>query len=401
MILMEEKGIPVLGKETISRLLRVLVIEDSEDDAFFIVKALQENGQEIEHERVYTITALTEALNNRKWDIIISDYSLPNFTGLEAISIYKSLKLDIPFLIVSGAIGEAMAVEAMKSGAHDYIMKDNLTRLLPAVERELKQSRGRAARRRAVETIKRMNEMLLNANEKLKDMDAIKNQLLSNVSHELRTPLVAIRGYTELIRSGESGPLSPLQEKQLDISLRNIDKLISLINNLLDFSRMQFDRETWNINSFDLQELLMECIRFHGPAMAAKNINIHTEYPENKISMKSDRDKLYRVFNNLIDNAVKFTLKGGDIRITLEMQGDKAAINISDTGPGIPVDEQRKIFERFYQGDASSTRRYGGVGLGLSLCHEVVEYLGGEIMLVSSGSHGSVFRVVLPVIFSA
>jgi len=140
------------------RPLKVLLVEDSEDDALLILRALQKGGYEVFHERVETAKALEEALEKKTWDIILSDYKLPGFNGLTALSIYKDKGVQVPFIIVSGTIGEDIAVAALKAGAHDYIMKDRLGRLLPAIERELAEAAGRLERRREQEKLRQAEE---------------------------------------------------------------------------------------------------------------------------------------------------------------------------------------------------------------------------------------------------
>jgi PAS domain S-box-containing protein len=133
--------------------LRALIIEDSEDDALLLVRALQRSGYELTYERADTAAAMNAALDKQAWDIIIADYTMPEFSGLAALALMKQRGLDLPFLIVSGSIGEDIAVTAMKAGAHDYIMKSNLMRLIPAVERELREAEVRRARQQAEETL--------------------------------------------------------------------------------------------------------------------------------------------------------------------------------------------------------------------------------------------------------
>src|SRR5436189_509061 len=127
--------------------LRVLIVEDSVEDTFFIVRELQRGGFNVSFERVETRQTMQKALATQTWDIIISDYSLPRFGGVAALALYQEHGLDMPFIIVSGAIGEDRAVEMVKAGAHDYVMKDNLSRLVPAVEDELRATQERRIRR--------------------------------------------------------------------------------------------------------------------------------------------------------------------------------------------------------------------------------------------------------------
>jgi PAS domain S-box-containing protein len=143
-----------------SKPLRVLVVEDSEDDAYFLIRELKKNGFEPEFERVESGQQMTEALEKKKWDIVISDHSVPGFGSLEALEIIKKKKVDIPFIVLSGTIGEEVAVNVMKAGASDYVMKGKLTRLYPSIERELREAQSREARRAAEEALKRNRQEL-------------------------------------------------------------------------------------------------------------------------------------------------------------------------------------------------------------------------------------------------
>jgi DNA-binding NtrC family response regulator len=143
-----------------SKLLRVLIIEDSEDDALLLLRGLSRGGFEPEFERVETSVTMVAALSGRSWDVIVSDYSMPHFSGLEALSVLQQSGLDIPFILVSGTIGENLAVDAMKAGAHDYVMKGNLQRLNAAIERELREAEVKGQRRRAEQEAKRNLERI-------------------------------------------------------------------------------------------------------------------------------------------------------------------------------------------------------------------------------------------------
>src|SRR5712692_8376534 len=138
--------------------LRVLIVEDSEDDALLLVDELERGGYQVAYQRVDTAEAMRRALHDECWDLVISDYSMPRLNALAALTLHKDAGLDLPFIIVSGTIGEETAVAMMKAGAHDYIMKSNLTRFLPAVERELRDTEVRRARRSAETALKKSEE---------------------------------------------------------------------------------------------------------------------------------------------------------------------------------------------------------------------------------------------------
>jgi DNA-binding NtrC family response regulator len=153
--------------------LRVLIIEDSEDDAFIFLRQLTKGGYEAVSERVDTRKAMITALDKQRWDVIISDYYMPHFSGLDALGLLKETGLDVPFIIVSGAIGEDIAVEAMKLGANDYVMKKNLARLVLSIERELREAAGRRERRRMEEERTNLIQELTDALAKIKTLNGL------------------------------------------------------------------------------------------------------------------------------------------------------------------------------------------------------------------------------------
>ena len=137
-----------------SAVLRLLIVEDSEDDALLAVHELRRADYDVRFERVETAAAMAAALKEREWDLVIADYSLPQFSGIAALELLKSTGLDIPFVIISGSIGEDLAVDVMKSGAHDYMMKGNIKRLIPSLEREFRDAEVRRQRRQAEEALR-------------------------------------------------------------------------------------------------------------------------------------------------------------------------------------------------------------------------------------------------------
>src|SRR3989339_1753057 len=144
--------------------LRILIVEDSEDDALLELLQIKKGGYTVDYDIVETEEKMKSALNQKTWDIVLSDYAMPHFNGIEALKMVKESGIDIPFIIISGTIGEDVAVEAMKAGAHDYIMKNNLLRLLPAVERELRES-ARRVEKRLLEQKQKLAEELLKLSE--------------------------------------------------------------------------------------------------------------------------------------------------------------------------------------------------------------------------------------------
>jgi FixJ family two-component response regulator len=164
--------------------LRVLIVEDSEDDAILIARILKKGGCNPDYLRVDTARAMTAALSSREWDVIISDYSMPNFDGLKALRIMQDMGMDLPFIVVSGVIGENVAVAAMRAGAHDYLLKDNLKRLVPAVQREVREAEERRRRREAEKALTTSMQELRKQEEALKEKSIALKEVLSQIESE-------------------------------------------------------------------------------------------------------------------------------------------------------------------------------------------------------------------------
>ncbi len=245
--------------------------------------------------------------------------------------------------------------------------------------------------------VKDMNEELLAANSELRRLDQMKSQFLSSVSHELRTPLVAVRGYSELIASGKSGPVNKNQKNQLNISIRSIDNLLTLIDNLVGFSSMELGQDKLTLTAFNLANLVTDCVYHVRPKALARGLEFEVQVAPEAIRVRADHRKIGQVLLNIIDNAIKFTPSGGKITVSAEQVSDeRVELRVADTGAGIPSDIYGRIFERFYKADKQPGRRHVGVGIGLSICRTIVRMHGGEIHVTSAEGQGSTFTVSLP-----
>jgi len=247
----------------------------------------------------------------------------------------------------------------------------------------------------SLEDATRAREKLHEANEELKSLDEMKTNLLSNVSHELRTPLVSVMGYNDLILNGKSGPINFVQQEYLEISLRNIEKLVTLIENLLDFSRLHRGDERLIFDTFDLGDCAKGSIQLIQPMSDAGKVTIELIANDEPIWVDGDKGKMGQVFNNLLSNAVKFNDEGGSVTVELRLMNRSVEVIVEDTGIGIPEDALDKIFTRFYQYDGSSTRKYGGTGIGLAIAQDVVRLHGNTITATSVPNEGTTFRYTL------
>jgi DNA-binding response OmpR family regulator/two-component sensor histidine kinase len=230
-----------------------------------------------------------------------------------------------------------------------------------------------------------------------REIAVMKNEFVSMVSHELRTPLTSIKGYVDLIVEGEAGEINEIQREFLQIVQENSDRLVSLINDLLDISRMESGRVHLRIEPLEMNEIVQGvCDTFRTMADQG-SVELSWDAEENLPRAAGDRDRVGQVLMNFVSNAIKYSPGGGSARVSLSVRDDMVLAEVSDTGIGIAPADQEKLFSKFYRVDSSLTREIGGTGLGLSICKSVVELLGGEVGARSVEGEGSTFWFTLPV----
>ncbi len=225
-------------------------------------------------------------------------------------------------------------------------------------------------------------------------LDKLKDEFVSTVSHELRTPLTSIRGALGLLSSGILGELNDKAANLLRIALSNSDRLVRLINDILDLERIQSGREPLAFRIFPLDEIVQQAIDGMQPVAEAAKIQLI--HDANGMLLKADPDRLLQVLTNLLSNAIKFSPPGATVSVTLRANSRSVILSVIDQGRGIPADKLDRIFDRFQQVDASDSRQKGGSGLGLAICRTIVEQHGGKIWAERNLICGSTFRVLLP-----
>ncbi len=238
------------------------------------------------------------------------------------------------------------------------------------------------------------NEKLARSCEELIEADRIKTEFISNISHELLTPLTSIKGFTELLREEMSRDMNEGQKRKMDIIYRNTEKLIGLIKELLDLAHLEKNEFGLHFGLVSLNDIITRSIKDIDQQAKEKDISIIRDIK--KLSgIWGDEERLTHVLANLLTNAIKFTPSKGTVTIKAGEDAKDIKISVTDTGIGIPEDKLTRIFEKFYQIDGSSNRRYGGVGLGLSICKSIIDNHYGSIWAESTGC-GSTFNIVLP-----
>lgn len=481
--------------------LRALIVEDSPDDAALISAELQRGGFDLEYERVDTAEAMIQALERHNWDVITCDYHMPRFTTDEALRLAQQSGQDIAFIVVSGKVGEETAVGLMKAGAHDYIMKDSMARLCPAVRREItaaveRRTRGEAqhalraseARLRAIvnivpegvwETDASGNTVLVNnaltkmlgfsADEMLgrplsdfvdpelrreadwfrerrkqgikeeheirlrrkdgsdlwtiiktaaifdeggqfteavdlvteiKTREQLEEQLARiaedfqrfayAASHDLQEPVRMVGSYVQLLACRYKGKLDSDADEFIHFAMDGAERLQAMIMGLLDFSRVQSRGKPAESTSCEATfEQAMRDMR----AAIEESGAVVTHDPLPTISY--DDVQLSRLFQNLIDNAIKFRRdEPPHVHISAEQQGGQWVFSVQDNGMGIAQEQSTRIFNIFDR--LHSREEYPGIGMGLAVCKRIVERHGGRIWVESESGRGSTFYFTVP-----
>jgi len=237
---------------------------------------------------------------------------------------------------------------------------------------------------------------LEDANRHLQDLARRKTQFVQNTSHELRTPLTFLRGYLEMFQNDELGPLSEEQKHAIDLLNRKCQRLVDLVNDIT--SLIDIELRAKDIVTLDLADLVARSVSSQGGRCHEAGIVVDTHWPADPAIVKGDQHRLMQVFHHLLDNAIKFSPAGGRIWVRVWNESDKVYVQVADQGIGISLQEQELIFDRFYQVDGSTPRRFEGTGLGLAIVKETVEAHRGTVQVESSGveGEGTTFTVVLP-----
>ncbi|RKG92274.1 PAS domain-containing sensor histidine kinase [Corallococcus sp. CA053C] len=297
--------------------------------------------------------------------------------------------------LASKVLGDQGELTGIVTVFHDRTEMLERARLLERVKEVSSELEARVLS--ATAELAEQNEKLRRQAIQLEQASAAKSQFLANMSHEFRTPLNAILGYTNMLLQGVSGEMTPPQRRNLTRIDSNGRHLLEVINEILDITRIEAGRMPLHLTDFGLPELLQEVMAEMDPIIARSKLAVETRLEDELPGVWSDRQKVKQIVLNLLSNALKFTHEGG-VQVAAEYQVATStfAISVKDTGIGIDVSNQEKIFEDFQQVDSSPTRAYGGTGLGLSICRRLAAMLGGRVSLQSSPGQGSTFTLHFP-----
>jgi signal transduction histidine kinase len=253
-----------------------------------------------------------------------------------------------------------------------------------------------AANRSLERRVEERTAELQMALERVSELSQLKANFISNISHELRTPLTHIKGYVELLITESLGSITTEQRHALAISQQSTNRLENLIEDLIMVSLASRGELSIQQDNVDIRRLANLAVKSHADAALARGVNLHTLVDENVPFVQADSQKIAWVLGQLIDNGIKFTSSGGSVVLSVKCEGENLVIvSVTDTGIGIPADHLQDIFEPFHQLDGSTTRRYGGTGLGLSLVRQIVEAHGSMLEVQSTDGRGTTFKFPL------
>jgi signal transduction histidine kinase len=376
--------------------LFALILEDTAADFDLMAHELERFGFDARCERVETEADFSARLWEHP-DIIIADYSIAGFDNVRALQILQHSGLVIPLIVVTGAVREEQVVECMKMGAADYLLKDRMIRLGPAVLRALEERDLRRKKLRTEQDLRQKNLELEELYRLAQAASRTKSMFLANMSHELRTPLTAVIGCSEVLVDGKLGALTVDQLDFAQDILTNGKHLLGLINDVLDLARVESGMMPFRPEWICLPNFVRETLSGLRLLATRKNITLLTEVDTSAVEVFEDRQKLKQILLNYISNALKFTPPGGIVTVRAHPADDSVLrLEVEDSGIGIAPDDIKLLFQDFHQLDGGLSKQVQGTGLGLALTKRLVEAQGGTVGVLSVLGKGCTFFADLP-----
>jgi len=363
-------------KTSDNRDLRVLIVEDNHSDVDLTLHALQKGGFTPHYDLVQNATEFSEQIHKNHYEVILADYSVPGWNGMETVEILRREALDIPVIVVSGALGDLRAVECIKQGAADYVLKEHLPRLPESVRRAIEDKELRDLHRQTQDELARSNRDL--------------EQFAYVASHDLQEPLRMVAAYTQLLAERYQGKLDEQADKYIHYAVDGALRMQTLVSDLLAFSRV--GRQGGGVQSTDCNLVVQSAMANLGTAIEESGTRVLVGHLP---TVPADCPELVQLFQNLIGNAIKFRSSSPpEIHITADRVGANWRFSVADNGIGIAAEHRENIFVIFKR--LHTHAEYPGSGIGLAICKKIVEQHGGRIWVESEPGHGSTFKFILP-----
>ncbi|HJR77178.1 MAG TPA: ATP-binding protein [Nitrospiraceae bacterium] len=374
----------------------ILIADDNADMRAYLVRLLADEYRVIS---AYDGADALEKTRRAAPSLVVTDIMMPVMSGhdlLKAIRCDDALRT-IPVILLTARAGTEARVESLEAGADDYVSKPfNEEELHARIKNQLRIHRQEQELEAKATQLQELYSQLEGTNAELRKLSLRKSELVSIVSHDLRTPLAAIDGFVENLMDEIAGPLTDKQRRYLDRIKNNIGRLVRMINDLLDLSKIEAGTLRLELKPFAIAELVETVAENLRGLAKKKGISLPGISVEKSLLIRGDPDRLTQVLTNLIQNACKFTPAGGEVR--LEVMTDEpgfASVCVADTGCGIPLAEAARVFEKFYRGTASHGEARGA-GLGLAIAKHLVELHQGRIWVDSTPGQGSRFCFTIP-----
>ena len=400
--------------------LKILVLEDDRNDADLLLRELKKSGLSFTSHIVQAREEYEKALDHYEPDLILSDYSLPAFNAVTAFRIKQNKRPNIPFIIVSGIIGEENAVELIKNGVTDYALKDKLFTLSQKIDRALKDTEEREEKKITAEKLKIQSAELIIANKELlrlnqhlenrvfertgelerliyelKDLSLSKDKLLAVISHDLRNPLAVLLLASEELNSEADNPIFDPIQPYVKIIHRSSINILDQLNELVIWAKTQQDKAALNLEKINLFSAVNQSFELLKANANQKNIDLKNKIPSD-LFVQTDALLLRSILQNLVTNSIKYSMQGGLIIVTAQCADKGIEVGIIDSGIGMDDKTRQNLFIKSNLASAAGTNNEMGSGLGLILVKDFVSQLGGTIRVESEIKKGTRIYFTLP-----
>jgi len=350
---------------------KILLVEDNEDDFVLLDRIIARSGaHDFELNRVQDLQSAINYISDSPVDVVVLDMSLPDGQGIDNVTKIKAKRPTLPIVILTGLQDNGeLALETLRRGAQDYLIKGKIS----------------------YESFAKSIQYAL---ERVR-LENFKDDIINNISHEMRTPLTIIRECISQMNDGIFGDINEKQGAYLEKSLKNIDRLRSIIDNLLDISKIDAGKLAIYKENVNIIELIQDVVSNFQPQVKKKGLTLKLTTNDEEIHVLADKDKIFQVLTNLVGNAYKFT-KEGFIEVSVTENKNSIKCCVADSGRGIAMEDRARVFERFDQLGRISGPGEKGTGLGLAITKGIIELHDGEIHLDSEEDKGTQFSFTLP-----